>query len=124
MSDLKYTNDHEWIKIDGDIAWVGITTYARHALGDLVYLELPETGRKIAKGDNFAVVESVKAASEIYTPVSGEIVDVNFALQDNLDDLKEDLAKGWIIKVKLAGAPDSGHLMDKTAYEAFTQSLA
>ena len=124
MSDLKYTNDHEWIKIDGDIAWVGITTYARHALGDLVYLELPENGRKIAKGDNFAVVESVKAASEIYTPVSGEIVDVNFALQDNLDDLKEDLAKGWIIKVKLAGAPDSGHLMDKTAYEAFTQSLA
>src|SRR5690606_24712142 len=117
MSDTKYTNDHEWIKIEGDVAAIGITTYARHALGDLVYLELPETGRQIAKGDNFAVVESVKAASEIYTPVSGEIVAVNEALQDNLDDLKEDLDKGWIIKVKMNDPSEAAKLMDKDTYE-------
>ncbi len=124
MSDVKYTNDHEWIKVDGDTAWIGITTYARHALGDLVYLELPETGRSVSKGDNFAVVESVKAASEIYTPVSGEIVEVNEALQDNLDDLKEDLDKGWIIKVKMTSPDEAAALMDKTAYEKFTESLS
>lgn len=124
MSDLKYTNDHEWIKLDGDIALIGITTYARHALGDLVYLELPETGRQIKKGDNFAVVESVKAASEIYTPVTGEIVAVNDNLQDNLDDLKEDLNKGWIIKVKLSDPAEAAGLMDQAAYQKFTDSLS
>ncbi len=123
MSDVKYTNDHEWIKIEGDTAWVGITTYARHALGDLVYLELPENGRTIAKGDNFAVVESVKAASEIYTPVSGEIIEVNDALSDNLDDLKEDIAKGWIIKVKMSAPAEASALMDKGAYDKYTESL-
>lgn len=124
MSDVKYTNDHEWIKVEGDTALIGITTYARHALGDLVYLELPETGRTLAKGDNFAVVESVKAASEIYTPVSGEIVEVNDALQDNLDDLKEDISKGWIIKVKMSKADEAAALMDKSSYEKYTESLS
>lgn len=124
MSDVKYTNDHEWIKVEGDEALIGITTYARHALGDLVYLELPETGRTVAKGDNFAVVESVKAASEIYSPVSGEIVAVNEALQDNLDDLKEDLSKGWIIRVKMNDASEATALMDKDVYEKFTESLS
>ena len=120
---VKYTNDHEWIKVEGDTAWVGITTYARHALGDLVYLELPEVGRQLGKGDHFAVVESVKAASEIYTPVSGEIVAVNDNLQNNLDDLKEDLDKGWIIKVKMSKPDEAAALMDKSAYEKFTESL-
>lgn len=123
MSDVKYTNDHEWIKVEGDTAWVGITTYARHALGDLVYLELPEAGRKLNKGDNFAVVESVKAASEIYTPVSGEITAVNDNLQDNLDDLKEDVDTGWIIKVKMTNPDEAAALMDKGAYENYTASL-
>lgn len=123
MSDVKYTNDHEWIKVEGDTAWVGITTYARHALGDLVYLELPEVGQKLGKGDNFAVVESVKAASEIYTPVSGEITAVNDNLQDNLDDLKEDVEKGWIIKVKMTNPDEAATLMDKGAYENYTASL-
>ena len=123
MSDVKYTNDHEWIKVEGDTAWVGITTYARHALGDLVYLELPETGTKLNKGDNFAVVESVKAASEIYTPVSGEITAVNDNLQDNLDDLKEDVNTGWIIKVKMTNPDEAATLMDKGAYETYTASL-
>lgn len=124
MSDLKYTDYHEWLKIDGDTAWIGITTYARHALGDLVYLELPENGRKIKKGDNFAVVESVKAASEIYTPVSGQIVAVNEDLSDNLDDLKEDLNKGWIIKVKLDDASEVSSLMDQAAYQKYTDNLS
>lgn len=124
MSDVKYTNDHEWIRLEGDTAWIGITTYARHALGDLVYLELPENGRMMKKGDNFAVVESVKAASEIYTPVSGEIVAVNEALSDNLDDLKEDIDKGWIVKVKMSDASEAAALMDKAAYEKFTEALS
>lgn len=123
MSDIKYTNDHEWIKVEGDTAWVGITTYARHALGDLVYLELPQVGQKVNKGENFAVVESVKAASEIYTPVSGEIVAVNDNLQDNLDDLKEDLNTGWIIKVKMTNPSEAGALMDKGAYDQYTATL-
>jgi len=124
MSNVKYTNDHEWIKVEGDTAWIGITTYARHALGDLVYLELPEQGRKVTKGDNFAVVESVKAASEIYTPVSGEIVAVNDNLQNNLEDLKEDLNKGWIVKVKMSNPSEAEGLMDQAAYNKFTDSLS
>lgn len=123
MSDVKYTNDHEWIKIEGDVAWIGITTYARHALGDLVYLELPENGRALSKGDNFAVVESVKAASEIYTPVSGEIVEVNEDLADNLDNLKEDINTGWIVKVKMSDASEAEGLMDRLTYEKFTENL-
>ena len=124
MSTVKYTKDHEWIRIDGDIAWIGITAYARHALGDLVYLELPENGRSIQKGDHFAVVESVKAASEIYTPVTGAIVAVNDALSENLDDLKEDLDKGWIIKVKMTAPDEAAALLDKSSYDAFTESLS
>ena len=124
MSDMKYTNDHEWLKVEGDTAWVGITTYARHALGDLVFLELPEVGRKVNKGDDFAVVESVKAASEIYSPVAGEIVAVNDNLADNLDDLKEDIEKGWIIKIRMDNPADAENLMDSSAYSSFTDSLA
>ena len=123
MSDVKYTNDHEWIKLEGDTAWIGITTYARHALGDLVFLELPEVGRQINKGEDFAVVESVKAASEIYTPVAGEIVAVNDNLADNLDDLKEDLDKGWIVKVKVSNPEELEGLMDKSSYDAFIDGL-
>lgn len=123
MSEIKYTDDHEWLKIEGDTAWIGITTYARHALGDLVFLELPETGRKVNKGDDFAVVESVKAASEIYAPVAGEITSVNDNLADNLDDLKEDIDKGWIVKIKMDNPADAAGLMDKAAYDTLVESL-
>lgn len=123
MSNVKYTNDHEWIKIEGDTAWVGITTYARHALGDLVFLELPEVGRQVKKGDDFAVVESVKAASEIYTPVTGEIVEVNDALADDLEGLKEDIDTGWIVKVKMANDVEAAELMDRAAYDTFVEGL-
>lgn len=123
MSDMQYTNEHEWLKIDGDTAVVGITTYARHALGDIVFLELPEIGRKVAKGEDFAVVESVKAASEIYAPVTGEITAINDNLPDNLDDLKEDLDKGWIVKIKMENPGEAGEYMDKAAYETYTAGL-
>ena len=114
MSNVKYTNDHEWIKIEGDTAWVGITTYARHALGDLVFLELPEVGRQVTKGDDFAVVESVKA---------GEIVEVNEALADDLEGLKEDIDTGWIVKVKMANDNEAAELMDRAAYDTFVETL-
>lgn len=123
MSNVKYTNDHEWIKIEGDTAWVGITTYARHALGDLVFLELPEVGRQVKKGDDFAVVESVKAASEIYTPVTGEIVEVNETLADDLEGLKEDIDTGWIVKVKMTDDAEAAELMDRAAYDTFVEGL-
>ena len=123
MSTVKYTKDHEWLKVDGDVAWVGITTYARHALGDLVFLELPETGRNVKKGDDFAVVESVKAASEIYTPVTGEIVEVNEALADDLEGLKEDIDTGWIVKVKMTDEAETSALMDRAAYDEYVESL-
>lgn len=123
MTDLHYTNDHEWLTINDGVAWVGITTYARHALGDLVYLELPEVGQKVTKGDHFAVVESVKAASEIYTPVSGEIVEINEALQDNLDDLKEELDTGWIVKIKVDNESETEGLMDKANYDEYIAGL-
>ena len=123
MSNVKYTSDHEWIKIEGDTAWVGITTYARHALGDLVFLELPEVGRQVTKGDDFAVVESVKAASEIYTPVTGEIVEVNEALADDLEGLKEDIDTGWIVKVKMSDDNEAAALMDRAAYDTFVEGL-
>lgn len=123
MSETKYTKDHEWINIDGDTARVGITDYAREALGDLVFLELPDVGLSVAKGDDFAVVESVKAASEIYTPVSGEIVAVNDNLADDLDALKEDLESGWIVEIKLNNADEAADLMDKAAYDSFVAEL-
>lgn len=123
MSDLKYTKEHEWVKVEGSTAKIGITTYARHALGDLVYLELPEKGRTLAKGENFAVVESVKAASEIYTPVSGEIIDVNYVIQDDLDNLKEDPEKGWIIQVKISKPDEVSTLMNHDDYTKYTGSL-
>jgi glycine cleavage system H protein len=123
MSTVKYTKDHEWIKVEGDTAWVGITTYARHALGDLVFIELPETGRQLSKGDDFAVVESVKAASEIYTPVTGEIVEVNEVLADDMEALKEDIDTGWIVKVKMSDDSEAAELMDKAAYDEYVAGL-
>lgn len=123
MSQVKYTKDHEWLNVDGDTAWIGITTYARHALGDLVFIELPEVGRAVSKGDDFAVVESVKAASEIYTPVTGEITEVNETLADDMDALKEDIATGWIVKVKMTDAGEIAGLMDKAAYDEYVAGL-
>ena len=121
---MKYTSDHEWIQIeDGDVAVIGITQYAQDALGDLVYVELPEVGAQIEKGDDFAVVESVKTAAEVFTPVTGEVVAINDELPDNPEKIKESLEAGWIAKVKLSDITELEELMDQPSYEAYIETL-
>ena len=120
MSELKYSAEHEWISIDGDIGTVGISGFAQDALGDIVFVELPETGKTLAKGDEAGVVESVKAASEIYSPVSGEIVEVNAALDDDSSLVNSDpTGKGWFFRIRLSDASELDGLMDEAAYKAF-----
>jgi len=118
----RYTKDHEYIRLDGDIATVGITAHAAEQLGDIVFVEAPEVGRKIAAGEAAAVVESVKAASEIYAPVSGEVVEANDALATTPALVNEDpLGKAWVFKVKVADTSELDKLMDKAAYDAFVK---
>jgi glycine cleavage system H protein len=124
MSELKYTKDHEHIRIDGDVVWVGITQHAGDALGDLVFIELPEVGTSHDKGADFAVIESVKAAAEVYTPVGGEVIEVNDALSDNPEQVKEDIDTGWIAKIKLSDIDDLDDVMDEAAYKDFCESEA
>lgn len=120
----KYTKDHEWISVDGDVATVGITDYAQAQLGDVVFVEVPEAGRAVAKGDDAAVVESVKAASEVYAPVSGEVVEGNGELDDNPALVNEDANEtGWFFKMKLSDAGELNDLMDEAAYEAYVKEL-
>ncbi|MBT3396485.1 MAG: glycine cleavage system protein GcvH [Alphaproteobacteria bacterium] len=117
MSDKHYTEDHEWVSMDGDIATVGISNYAQDQLGDVVFVELPDTGASLEKGAEVAVVESVKAASEVYAPVAGDVVEVNDAIGDNPSLVNEDAeGEGWFLKIKVAGAPDLSELMDASAY--------
>ena len=117
---IKYTEDHEWIKVEGDIATVGITEHAQDALGDVVFVELPEVGKTLAQKDVAGVVESVKAAADVYMPVSGEVVEVNQALADEPSLANSDpMGAGWFFKVKLAKADEVAALMDEAAYEAF-----
>ena len=119
---LKYTEDHEWIKIEGDIATVGITLHAQDALGDVVFVELPEVGSSHEQKDAIGVVESVKAAADVYMPVSGEITEVNEALQDDPSVINSDpLNAGWFFKIKLSDPSQLDGLMDATAYDALTQ---
>ncbi len=120
---IKYTKEHETIKVEGDVITVGITDYAKDALGDLVFIQLPDKGKKIKKGEEFAVVESVKIASEIYTPVSGEIVEVNTPLSDNVDLLKSSLEKGWVAKIKMSDPSELSELMDEGKYKDYLKSL-
>ena len=115
---LKFTDDHEWIKLDGDIATVGITEHATEQLGDLVFVELPEAGTALAKGDVAATIESVKAASEIYAPLDGEITESNQAIVDTPESVNEDpQGKGWFFKIKLADTSAVDALMDEDAYK-------
>lgn len=119
MSDLRYTKDHEWVRIEGDTVTVGITPYAQEQLGDVVYVELPEIGRKVEQGKEMAVVESVKAASEVYAPVSGEVVEVNSVLSDAPATVNEDAqGKGWFVKLKISDKGQLAGLLDEAAYKA------
>ena len=120
---LKYTEDHEWIQVDGDIATVGITAHAQDALGDVVFVELPEVGKTLAQKEVAGVVESVKAAADVYMPISGTVTEVNEALRDDPSLANSDpLGAGWFFKVRLSDAGQLAALLDETAYTAFTQN--
>jgi glycine cleavage system H protein len=113
-----YTNDHEWIRIEGDIATIGVTDYAQSQLGDVVFVELPKVGRTLKKAEAAAVVESVKAASDVYAPISGEVTDVNDALVAEPALINSDAAgKAWFFKLKIADRSQLGGLMDEAAYQ-------
>lgn len=121
----KYTKDHEYIRVDGDVGTVGITDYAQQQLGDVVFVELPATGKALTKGGEAAVVESVKAASEVYAPVSGEVVEVNAALEGAPGTVNEDSAgKGWFLKLKLKDAAELEGLMGEDEYQAYVKSIS
>jgi glycine cleavage system H protein len=122
MSALRYTIDHEWVRVDGDLAVVGITDYAQSQLGDVVYVELPEIGRRVEQGKEAAVVESVKAASEVYAPVAGEVVEVNEALAADPARVNADpIGEGWFIKLRLDDPKQLDTLMDEEAYKRFVE---
>ena len=119
---VKYTEDHEWLKLEADIATVGITVHAQDALGDVVFVELPEVGATFAQKDTAGVVESVKAAADVYMPVSGEVIEVNEALRDDPSLANSDpLGAGWFFKVKLSDASQLDALMDETSYTSFSE---
>ena len=121
---MKFTKDHEWVRITGNEAFVGITAYAAEALGDVVFVEVPEVGKSLKKGDSFAVVESVKAASDVYAPVSGEVIEANDTLSGSPETINAvPEAGGWIAKIKLADAAELDGLMDREAYEQYLSTL-
>ena len=115
-NDLRYAESHEWVSLDGDIATVGITDYAQHALGDIVYVDMPEVGDEVSAGEEFGAVESVKAASDLYSPVSGEVVEINEALEDEPGLINQDAFANWIMKVKVSDPSEVDALLDAEAY--------
>lgn len=118
-SDLRYTKDHEWLRSEGDRGTVGITEYAQGELGDIVFVELPEKGKKVEAGKAFGTIEAVKAVSDLYAPVTGEIVEVNSALKDSPDLInKEPYAAGWMVRIKMSKPSEAAALLDAVAYQA------
>ena len=115
---LKYTKDHEWIRIEGEVGTIGITDYAQGELGDVVFVELPAVGKKVEFGQTFGTVEAVKAVSDLYSPVTGEVTDINKEIQDSPELVnKEPYERGWMIKIKLANADEIKNLLDVSAYK-------
>jgi len=124
MSETRYSKDHEYIRVEGDVGIVGISDYAQSQLGDVVFVELPATGKALSKGAEAAVVESVKAASEVYAPVSGEVTAVNSALEKAPGTINEDLqGEGWFMKIKLSNPSELGDLMSEADYKTYLASL-
>jgi glycine cleavage system H protein len=124
MSDRRYTEEHEWALLEGDTVTIGISDHAQEQLGDVVYVELPEEGAQLDEGAEAATVESVKAANEIYTPVAGEVVEINGALNDDPSLVNSDpLGNGWFFKIKAADAAALGKMMDENAYKEYVESL-
>lgn len=116
IENLRYADSHEWVSVEGEIATVGITDYAQHALGNIVYVDMPEVGDEVTAGEDFGAVESVKAASDLISPVSGEVVEINEALEDNPELVNEDAFGNWIMKVKLSDPSELDSLLDAAAY--------
>lgn len=124
-ADYRYTKDHEWIKIDGSTATIGITDYAQHELGDVVFVELPKVGAHLDAGKSFGTVESVKAVSDIFSPVSGEVTEINPLLADTPEKINQDPhGAAWLIRVKLANPSEIASLIDAKAYEAYIAEKA
>ena len=124
MSELRFTKDHEWVALDGDVATIGITAYAADQLGDVVFVEVPEVGKTVKAGDGLAVVESVKAASDVYAPIAGEVVEANAELGDAPETVNAvPETGGWFAKLKVADPGEVAALMDRAAYEDFLKSL-
>ncbi len=124
MSDLRYSREHEWVRMDGGLATVGISDFAQEQLGDVVFVELPELGTRILQGDEMGAVESVKAASEVYAPVSGEVVEVNEALDDRPETVNEaPTLGGWFVRIRVSDPSELDGLMDQEAYDAYVGGL-
>ncbi len=120
--DLKYTKDHEWLRIEGNVATVGVTDHAQSQLGDIVYVELPQAGEEFAKGDTFGVLESVKAVSDCFTPLGGKVVEINDVIVESPETVNEDCyGEGWMIKIELSDKGELAGLLDHAQYEAFVK---
>ena len=121
---MRFTKDHEWVKVDGDVATIGITAYAADQLGDVVFVETPSIGKSVTAGGDLAVVESVKAASDVYAPISGEVVGANADLADTPETVNQDPeGAGWFAKIKLSNPAEVETLMDRAAYETYLGTL-
>ena len=121
---MRFTKEHEWVRLDGDVATIGISAYAAEQLGDIVFVELPEIGKTVGPGDGFAVVESVKAASDVYAPIAGEVTEVNAAVSDSPELVNQDPeGLGWLARLRLADPAQLDALMDRLAYEHFLKGL-
>ena len=118
---LKYTKDHEWVRVEGDFGWVGVTDFAQGELGDVVFVELPAVGVKLAQGKSFGTIEAVKAVSDLYAPVAGEVVELNKTIQDTPEIVNRDpYGEGWMVKIKIANKADLNALLDAAAYKKLT----
>lgn len=119
-AELKYTKDHEWVRVDGDVGIVGITNFAQQQLGDVVHVDLPEIGARLSAGEKFGEIESVKAVSELYSPVSGEVTEINTGLRGKEEQVNSNPHGAWMIKVRMSNPGETSALMDAASYQAFT----
>jgi glycine cleavage system H protein len=124
MDGLKYTDDHEWISIEGDIATIGVTDFAQSSLGDIVFVELPEEGSELESGSSFGVVESIKSVSDLYSPITGEVIERNTTVEDTPENINEDAYASWLIKIKMTNTSELHELMDAKAYEVHCEENA
>lgn len=121
LDNVRYAESHEWVRIDGEFAFVGISDYAQHALGNIVYVDMPEVGDEVTQGEEFGAVESVKAASDLISPISGEVVEINEALEDEPELVNNDAYENWIMKVKYSDASEVENLLEAEAYAKFCE---